>query len=79
MTNGYRDTTSRRQFLRGTLAAAGAVVMLGPRQILGGESESGGTVQGRPVHVVREIYVCPVKNQGLRNLPEALLGSEIQR
>jgi len=45
MTNSHRDTTSRRQFLRGTLAAAGAVAMLGPRQILGGESETAGTAR----------------------------------
>jgi 3',5'-cyclic AMP phosphodiesterase CpdA len=45
MTNGHRDATSRRRFLKGTLAAAGAVAMLGPRRILGGASKDAGTAR----------------------------------
>lgn len=40
MTRNHHDTTSRRQFLKGALAAAGTVAMLGPGRIWGGESRA---------------------------------------
>ena len=45
MFSDHHDATSRRQFLRNSLAAAGAVAMLGPQPILGSSATAGGSTR----------------------------------